>query len=151
MFESEEITRAIISPSILSCDYMNMERDFTMCKEMGAKWLHVDVMDGISGLTFFRAFAVSPRTLYEYDGIRTRTSGLRAVEVNPNSVLCTSLTNSITLFRRVQQNFSKKFSATPVGTAEKGYFSVSFSLFACRAYRPLNIARLKRTMFRTIK
>jgi len=38
---------AIISPSILSCDYMNMERDFTMCKEMGAKWLHVDVMDGI--------------------------------------------------------------------------------------------------------
>ena len=38
---------AIISPSILSCDYMNMEREFTMCKEMGAKWLHVDVMDGI--------------------------------------------------------------------------------------------------------
>ena len=38
---------AILSPSILSCDYMNMERDFTMCKEMGAKWLHVDVMDGI--------------------------------------------------------------------------------------------------------
>ena len=37
---------AIISPSILSCDYMNMERDFTMCKEMGAKWLHVDIMDG---------------------------------------------------------------------------------------------------------
>ena len=38
---------AIISPSILSCDYMNMERDFAMCKDMGAKWLHVDVMDGI--------------------------------------------------------------------------------------------------------
>ena len=38
---------AIISPSILASDYMNMERDFTMAKEMGAKWLHVDIMDGI--------------------------------------------------------------------------------------------------------
>ncbi len=38
---------AILSPSILSCDYMNMERDFTECKNMGIKWLHVDVMDGI--------------------------------------------------------------------------------------------------------
>ena len=38
---------AIVSPSILASDYMNMERDFTEAKNMGAKWLHVDVMDGI--------------------------------------------------------------------------------------------------------
>ena len=38
---------AILSPSILSCDYMNMEREFADCKNMGVKWLHVDVMDGI--------------------------------------------------------------------------------------------------------
>ena len=38
---------AILSPSILSSDYMNFERDLTMCKEKGVKWLHVDVMDGI--------------------------------------------------------------------------------------------------------
>ena len=37
----------IIAPSILSADYMNCERDLTMTKEMGAKWLHVDIMDGI--------------------------------------------------------------------------------------------------------
>lgn len=37
---------AILSPSILSCDYMNMERDFTECKNVGVKWLHVDIMDG---------------------------------------------------------------------------------------------------------
>ena len=38
---------AILSPSILSADYMNMERDLKATKEMGVKWLHVDIMDGI--------------------------------------------------------------------------------------------------------
>lgn len=37
---------AILSPSILSCDYMNMKRDFDYCAECGVKWLHVDIMDG---------------------------------------------------------------------------------------------------------
>ena len=37
----------LIAPSILSADYMNFERDLTMTKEMGAKWLQVDIMDGI--------------------------------------------------------------------------------------------------------
>ncbi|MBO5953008.1 MAG: ribulose-phosphate 3-epimerase [Oscillospiraceae bacterium] len=37
---------AILSPSILSCDYMNMQRDFAACKDAGCKWLHVDIMDG---------------------------------------------------------------------------------------------------------
>ena len=37
---------AILAPSILSCDYMNMQRDFAHCKACGVKWLHVDIMDG---------------------------------------------------------------------------------------------------------
>ncbi len=37
---------AILSPSILSCDYMNMQRDFDRCKAHGCRWLHVDIMDG---------------------------------------------------------------------------------------------------------
>ena len=38
---------AILSPSILSADYMNMERDLKQSAEMGVKWLHVDIMDGL--------------------------------------------------------------------------------------------------------
>ena len=38
---------AILSPSILSCDYMNMERDLTQTVKDGVKWLHVDIMDGL--------------------------------------------------------------------------------------------------------
>ena len=37
---------AILCPSILASDYMNMERDFTNAAEVGVKWLHVDIMDG---------------------------------------------------------------------------------------------------------
>ena len=38
---------AILSPSILSADYMNMERDLRETAAMGVKWLHVDIMDGL--------------------------------------------------------------------------------------------------------
>ena len=37
---------AILSPSILSADYMHFHEDMEKTKENGAKWLHVDIMDG---------------------------------------------------------------------------------------------------------
>ena len=37
---------AILSPSILSADYMHFHEDMNQTKADGAKWLHVDIMDG---------------------------------------------------------------------------------------------------------
>lgn len=38
---------AILSPSILAADAMNLQRDLTKTAEYGAKWLHIDIMDGL--------------------------------------------------------------------------------------------------------
>ena len=38
---------AKIAPSILSADFVNLERDIRALKDNGADWVHVDVMDGI--------------------------------------------------------------------------------------------------------
>ena len=38
---------AKLSPSILSADFVNLERDLNVIRDAGAPWVHVDVMDGI--------------------------------------------------------------------------------------------------------
>lgn len=37
---------AILSPSILAADVMNLQRDVQTVETSGAKWVHIDVMDG---------------------------------------------------------------------------------------------------------
>lgn len=37
----------IISPSVLSCDFANIQRDVEMINNSSADWFHVDVMDGV--------------------------------------------------------------------------------------------------------
>jgi ribulose-phosphate 3-epimerase len=37
----------IISPSMLSCDFANIQRDVEMINSSDADWFHIDVMDGV--------------------------------------------------------------------------------------------------------
>ena len=37
----------LIAPSVLSCDFANIQRDVEMINESDADWFHVDIMDGV--------------------------------------------------------------------------------------------------------
>jgi ribulose-phosphate 3-epimerase len=42
-----ELMGKIISPSLLSANFANLERDFEMLNSSDADWVHIDIMDGV--------------------------------------------------------------------------------------------------------
>ena len=37
----------LISPSLLSADFLHLEKDLEMINQSEADWLHLDIMDGV--------------------------------------------------------------------------------------------------------
>ena len=53
--------KSIVSPSLLSADFLNLSKDLEMINQSEAEWLHVDMMDGVFVPNISIAFPVVDR------------------------------------------------------------------------------------------
>jgi len=86
----------IVSPSVLSCDFGNIQRDVEMLNTSSAEWIHIDVMDGVFVPNISFGFPV-------LSAIRQHTSKVLDVHLmisNPDAYLtdfCNSGANIVTV------------------------------------------------------
>ena len=57
---------AKIAPSILSADFVNLERDIRALKDTGADLIHVDIMDGMMNILLFSFIGFRSRWIVSY-------------------------------------------------------------------------------------
>ena len=72
-------TPILISPSLLSCDFANIERDVQAIEAAGADWLHVDVMDG----HFVPNLTIGPPLVKAIGGVATKPLDVHLMITNP--------------------------------------------------------------------
>lgn len=122
----------IVSPSLLSADFGNLERDIAMLEASEADWYHLDVMDGVFvpnisfGFPVIDAIAkLSTKPLdvhlmiVDPDRYITRVRDTGAAIMNVHQEACTHLHRTISAIHRAGMKAAVTLNpATPVCTLE---------------------------------
>lgn len=73
----------IVSPSILSADFLNLERDIKRLESAGANFIHIDIMDGV----FVDNITWGPSTVSEIRKITSLTLDVHLMVHKPERII----------------------------------------------------------------
>ena len=122
----------IVSPSLLSADFLHLDRDIDMINQSEAEWLHLDVMDGVFvpnisfGFPVLEAVASRCRKALDVhymvvhpEQYVSRTAKLGAMMMNVHYEACTHLHRTIQAIHDAGMKAGVTLNpSTPVSTLE---------------------------------
>ena len=122
----------IVSPSLLSADFLHLDRDIDMINQSEAEWLHLDVMDGVFvpnisfGFPVLEAVASRCRKALDVhymvvhpEQYISRTANLGAMMMNVHYEACTHLHRTIQAIHDAGMKAGVTLNpSTPVSTLE---------------------------------
>ena len=122
----------IVSPSLLSADFLHLDRDINMINQSEAEWLHLDVMDGVFvpnisfGFPVLEAVASRCRKALDVhymvvhpEQYISRTAKLGAMMMNVHYEACTHLHRTIQAIHDAGMKAGVTLNpSTPVSTLE---------------------------------